>query len=122
MNIAKYQKQIQEQIIAPMTEFMAETIDEDGSCDYTQEDIDACERLLNNYVASLAALTQPTDQAIMQQVKSVVLALNKLNEETDYALIETEEREAIWEVIQGSAIACGLKNPSDDITEDWRDW
>lgn len=118
MDIAEYKDRIHEQVIVPMLEFMADDDFEDCS----REHVQTCERLLNDYVTALAALTQPTDQAIMQLVKSVVLALNELNEETDYALIETEEREAIWEIIQDSAVECGLKDPPDDITEEWRDW
>jgi len=37
-------------------------------------------------------------------------------------LLETEERESIWEIIQNSAVECGLTNPEDDITEEWREW
>ena len=58
----------------------------------------------------------------MKEVKEVVIALNKLNAKTDYSIIETMEREAIWEIIQTSAVECGLSNPSDDITEEWREW
>lgn len=51
-----------------------------------------------------------------------VLALNDLNEELDYALIETVEREAICELIQTAAVDCGLQDVPDDVTEDWRAW
>ena len=37
-------------------------------------------------------------------------------------MIETEERENIWELIQTSAVECGLQDPTDDITEEWREW
>ena len=59
---------------------------------------------------------------LYRHVKKLVLALNKLNEKTDYCLLETEERESIWEIIQNSAVECGLVNPEDDITEEWREW
>ena len=49
-----------------------------------------------------------------------MLALNDLNEELDYALIETVEREAICELIQTAAVDCGLQDVPDDVTEDWR--
>jgi hypothetical protein len=74
------------------------------------------------YVESLAALSASTDKDIMECVKKAVLALNELNENTDYALIETEERENIWELIQTAAVDCGLQDPADDVTEEWRDW
>ena len=70
----------------------------------------------------LGRLEEPSDEEIMNQVKELVLALNDLNEKTDYSLIETDAREAIWEIIQTSAIDCGLKEYGDDITEEWREW
>ena len=58
----------------------------------------------------------------MEQVKNLVLALNRLNEKTDYSLIETDARECIWEIIQSSAVECGLREASEDVTEEWREW
>ena len=63
----------------------------------------------------------------MKQVEAVVLALNHLNEETDYCLIETDEREALWQVIQESAVECGLsakciEENEGDVTGAWREW
>ncbi len=81
-----------------------------------------CEEIFAKYLESLAALPTPTDKDIMNCVKKAVLVLNKLNEKTDYALIETVEREHIWKLIQTIAVACGLENPADDITEEWREW
>lgn len=36
--------------------------------------------------------------------------------------IETGEREAIWQIIQSSAEECGLSDPPEDVTEEWREW
>ncbi len=35
---------------------------------------------------------------------------------------ETGEREAIWQIIQSSAEECGLSDPPEDVTEEWREW
>ena len=70
----------------------------------------------------LFALVSPFVVGFMMQVEIVGLELARLDERTDYALIETGEREAIWEIIQESAIDCGLKEYEDDITEEWREW
>ena len=59
---------------------------------------------------------------IMAQVEKVVLALNDLNEELDYTLIETVEREAIALLIQDAVVARGLRRVPEDVTEPWRDW
>ena len=48
--------------------------------------------------------------------------LNELKEDTDYALIETVERESIALLIQDAVVARGMRNVPEDVTEDWRDW
>ena len=119
MDIAKYKARLSDNVIAPIIDYMEE-LGED--CEYSKKDVQKCEKILAEYLESLASLPVPTDEGIMKCVKKAVLALNKLNEKTDYALIETVERESIWELIQTSAEECGLQNPAEDITEEWRDW
>ena len=118
MNIQKYKQQLQENVIDLMTEMMGDVDD----CGFTKEDIAKCEALILAYLSALESISVPTNEEIMEHVKALVLALNELSEETDYCMIETEEREAIWEIIQDSAVECGLTDPEDDITEEWRDW
>ena len=118
MEIQIYKNQLQETVIAPMTEFMNEYDD----CGFTQKHVAKCEALILEYLSALEKIKAPTNAEIMKHVKKLVLSLNKLNEKTDYCLLETEEREAIWEIIQTSAAACGLVDPEDDITEEWREW
>ena len=121
MEIAKFQELLADKVIGGMISYM-DFFDEDEECPFTKEDVAKCEKILSHYLESLAALPCPTDEAIMDCVQRAVLALNQLNEDTDYGMIETEERENIWELIQTSAVECGLQNPADDITEEWRDW
>jgi len=115
-------KLFQEKTAENVTKLLIDFIEEWGGEDYTVEDVRKCEALIHRYLDALAALNPVTDEAIMEQVKILVLALNDLNEETDYTLIETEAREAIWEVIQTSAVARGLQNVPEDVTDEWRDW
>lgn len=117
MDIKEWKKQIAEDVVEPMLEFIDE--EPDG---YTKAEVKACKSLLENYLMALKGLKAPTDAAIMACVKDVVLALNELNDQTDGSLIETGEREAIWEIIQGAAVACGLSEEPDDVTEEWREW
>ena len=119
MDIAKFKARLSDDVIAPIIEFMEELGE---GCEYSKKDVQKCEEILAQYLESLAALPTPTDKDNMKCVKKAVLALNKLNEKTDYALIETVERENIWELIQTSAVECGLQDPADDITEEWREW
>lgn len=118
MNLESYKTQLQSKVIIPFLEY----VNKDEDCGYTKKDIKKCETLLLKYLTALNNIKNPSDIKIMKRVKSLVLALNKLNEKTDYCLIETEEREEIWEIIQNSAVACGLTNPEDDITGEWREW
>ena len=118
MTLNEYKKQVDETVVESMVSFMTEWDD----CDYTIEDVECCKEILYTYLDSLYVMVNPNDDDIMKRVEIVVLKLNRLNEKTDYALIETGEREAIWEIIQESAIDCGLKEYEDDITEEWREW
>ena len=120
MNAEFYKEQVMENVIGPMLSYMEEW-DED-ECEYTEEEVEACKELICTYLDALNAMEEPADEDIMEQVKILVLALNELNEKTDYVLIETDAREAIWEIIQESAVACGLQEYGDDITEEWREW
>lgn len=118
MELMQYRNQLSETVLEPMVSFMEDWDD----CDYTKAHVDACGELLMTYLETLAAIDTPTDVVIMEAVKTVVLGLNDLNEQTDYSLIETDARESIWELIQNSAVDCGLSDASDDITERWREW
>lgn len=118
MDIRVLQLQMNETVIMPMLEF----IEGDDEAEYSETDVQRCKELLDAYLHALGAMTRPTDAAIMEQVKQLVLTLNELNEATDYALIETDARESLWEIIQTSAVEAGLQEASEDITEEWRDW
>lgn len=116
MKLKKYQDMVMINLIEPMISFMEDL----GDCDYTADDINRCKDLIFNYLDALDDMATPSDTLIMEQVESLVLALNELNEEFDF--IETMEREAIWEIIQNSAIEYGLSEYDDDITGQWREW
>lgn len=118
MNVAELREMTARLVVGPMIEYLEEF---EGD-EYTRADVEQCEALINTYLDALDALTPISDAAIMEQVKILVLALNDLNEATDYGLIETEAREAIWEVVQTAAVSRGLVDVPDDVTEQWRDW
>ena len=116
MDIQQQKQHIRDIVVKPMLS-MIHDFELDS---YTDEDVAACQTILEAYVDSLAALANPSDEAIMEQVRKVVLQLNEWNEPNDF--IETEEREWLWELIQESAVDCGLKNIPHDVTEEWREW
>ncbi len=118
MNIKLHKENLKNEVITPMTEYLSEEPD----CGFSKRDIAKCEDILLKYLSSLDGIKKPDDKKIMKEVKKAVLALNKLNKKTHYSIIETMEREAIWEIIQTAAVECGLTDPADDITEEWREW
>ena len=121
MEIAKFKVLLADKVIGGMINYLG-FFDDEEEYPFTKEDVAKCEAILSDYLESLSALTSSTNDEIMGCVKKTVLALNQLNADTDYSMIETEERENIWELIQTSAVECGLQNPPDDITEEWREW
>ena len=118
MKTELYKKQVKETVVSAMLDYMSE----DEDCGYSKRDVKKCERILLKYLDKLSKLKTPTDEVIMEQVKRVVLDLNKLNDKTDYCLIETDARESIWQIIQDSAVECGLSPSVEDVTEEWREW
>lgn len=88
---------------------------------FTDENIDATDKVLDSYISSLKELGDtPTEEAILECVKEVVIQLNELNDKYVY-FIETMEREELAEFIEEGAKLVGLK-PEEDPTEEWREW
>ena len=114
----EFLERIESEVTGPMLEYMTEAeID-----DFNGEDVARCGEFLAKFINALAEMTWPTDAGILSQVEQVVVALNELNEDTDYALIETVERESIALLIQDAVVARGMRNVPEDVTEEWRDW
>ena len=114
----EFLERIQTEVTGPMLEYMTEARIED----FNGEDVARCGEFLEKCVNALGDLRWPSDKEILAQVEQVVVALNELNEDTDYALIETVEREAIALLIQYAVVARGLRRVPEDVTEPWRDW
>lgn len=115
------------EVTAPMLAYYRSWSAE-GEGSYTEKHIQKCADLLDAYAAELAAIEAPAgakrDKKIMSAVKKVVLALNKLNEKTDYELLETDERESICVLIHDAAVGAGLSvlPEDDDVTGEWREF
>ncbi|MED1603622.1 hypothetical protein [Alkalihalophilus marmarensis] len=94
--------------------------DEDYEDFYTVEGIKAANKVLDRYISHLKALpSNPSEDEVLACVKQVVLNLNEVNEEHN-DFIETDEREELYEFIDGAARSVGL-NSEEDITEEWRE-
>lgn len=86
---------------------------------YPLAKVDECGRIIDEFLAAMAVAQG--ESAILAEVKEVVLALNKLNEECGGSLIETSQREDLCDLIERAANQSGLAT-DDDITEEWRHW
>jgi hypothetical protein len=90
---------------------------------YTQKHVDRCSEIIDEFLASLEKTPDAQkNKYIMAAVKKYVLRFNALNEECDGILIETDQREALAELINLAARNAGLESSADDITYEWREW
>ena len=115
------------EVTAPMLAYYRSWSAE-GEGGYTEKHIQKCADLLDAYIKTLASLDTKEgpkrDKQIMTVVKNLVLSLNKLNEKTDYELLETDERESICVLITDAAVQAGLTElpEDDDVTGEWREF
>lgn len=97
--------------------------DPDFDAGYTQDHIDQCMGLLDTFLVTLKNVPpEGKTEFIMAAVKNLVLGLNAANESCDGAMIETDQREQLCEIIITAAKEAGLESDEDDITEEWREW
>ena len=88
-------------------------------CSYTMQTVTDCIGCLRTYITCLQSANDATDA--MKCVERVVLKLNDLNEKADFTLIETGQRESLWEIIQTVYEERFVAN-TNDITEEFREW
>lgn len=98
-----------------------EDYDPDFDAGYTRKHIDKCDAILSEFLASVEAHSGAEASVIMKDVKTVVLALNALNQKCDRPIIETDQREDICALIDDALKQAGLA-PEADVTEEWREW
>lgn len=111
------------EIVDGMLAYMERDDEEDFDPGYSQQDVDKCAAILQDYLVTVLRPSAHGDaEQIMAAVKAVVIALNDLNEDCDHGLIETDQREQLCELIINAAGQAGLEASGEDITEEWRDW
>jgi hypothetical protein len=104
-----------------MREHLANMLDGGGEAGYSGADIGECGRILDAYLARIAATPPGYEEGVMAAVQETVLALNVLNERCGCHLIETDQREQIGELINRAAAEAGVGS-GEDLTETWREW
>ncbi|KQB40462.1 hypothetical protein [Flavobacterium aquidurense] len=91
-----------------------------GEADYTLSDVRKCLSLLDNFLDEISK-TDSRETGILT-VKKTVLAINNLNENCEYELVETEQREKIADIIILAGHLKGYNHINEDTTEEWREW
>ncbi len=90
---------------------------------YAQKHVDKCAKIIDVYLDALKRMAGPADsKMILNEAKKAVLNLNKLNEQCDGRLIETDQREQLCELIFTASRFAGLPPDGVDFTEEWREW
>jgi len=91
-----------------------------GECSYKKENVEDCMEILLNHIDEINKTASKEEG--MGLIEKTVISLNKINEECDYEIIETDQREDICEIICMTAYAKGYINQNEDPTEEWREW
>ena len=107
--------ELQNRIIDGMMSF----IEGDDDADYSPDDVKACGALLTSFASKVQSGISYDDA--MKQVEVLVLKLNELNENCEFSLIETDQREDICEFIFQALNAANVAFEG-DVTEEWREW
>jgi len=134
MSLLTYKEKKHSEVLYSMVDYMnyCNEDQECPTCEYDQTEIDKCGNILDIYIDELIALgSNPNPEKIKDCVKSAILELNNLSEDSN--IIETQQREDLCKFIQDAAVEAGLQVPVrmvtkdgrnlfHDITEEWREW
>jgi|GEM_PF-1168129 len=88
---------------------------------YDQADIDRCEGILDDFIVTMQTHRHAKPEVLLADVQATVEALNRLNEECNCSLLETDQRESICSLIANGLRFAGLV-PEGDVTQPWREW
>ena len=88
---------------------------------YQQAEVDRCDAILEDFIATMQAHHQADPEVLLADVKTTVESLNRLNDECNCSILETDQRESICMLINNGLRFAGME-PEGDVTEPWRDW
>ncbi len=123
---------LKQSLLADMTSYMkyggAEDendpdYDPEFDAGYTEEHVKRCGEIIGAFLDKLENVSaQNKNESIKDAVKTAVLELNQLNDDSEGNMIETDQREQLCEIIISAANSAGLVSDAYDITEEWREW
>ncbi len=117
MTINTYKKQLKkiEILKKSMTEYM-----DFSDPSYTENDIEKCESILTDFIQNIDKTSNREEG--LKIIQLTVFQFNELNKKCDFALIETNEREQIAEIIIEAGYLKRYNSLTEDVTEEWREW
>ena len=111
----------------PFTYWHEELFKESEMEQYTLENCQKAEQIMNNLIDDLIELGLGSEESVKVEVfKKAVLKYNKLNDENGGCIIETGEREDLCKIMDEIAEISGIVpekyGDGDGIASEWRDW
>ena len=85
----------------------------------SKADVETMKKILEDYLASIFGNKKKL-KILRAATKEAVKKLNKLDERTDHELIETDEREALYQFFSDAASYIGYN--LDEEIDNWREW
>jgi hypothetical protein len=116
MTLDEMKNTIEEKVLCSMRDYLLK-FDGEG---YEIKDVNTCGLILHSFIDELSS-NNKNPKEIMKCVKTVVTKLNKLNDDLEYSLIETDQREELCEFIISAVNIAGMIT-DEDVTEEWREW
>jgi hypothetical protein len=92
----------------------------DAGASYDEPDVQRCGEILDQLAAALT--TASSREEALKCVRTAVLNLNALNSSSGGDLIETDQREMIYEFIIKTCALRGFSDADEDVTLEWREW
>lgn len=87
---------------------------------YTKEDVEKCIKLIENFDKKITESKSKIEG--LKLIEEVVIKLNTLNNKCGGRLIETDQREAICQIIINAGFEKGYNAKNEDTTEKFREW
>ena len=101
---------------------MLRYIEDDDDPPYTSSDVEECGAILDQFISEVMESEEKGNfDWVKSKVKELILVLNAFNEKHKRTIIETDQREGIYDLISKVMEGAG-HHVSEDITEEWREW
>ncbi|MBR2296440.1 MAG: hypothetical protein IKA43_03430 [Clostridia bacterium] len=117
MDIKQYKKRIDNEIVDPLIE--ARNADDD--CGFCSRHVMMLRKLVIKYMKTVNKIKNGNEEKILKHMKKLIFAINKINRNADYCMLESELGEELCYIIEDIAMDAGYPEIKEDITKPWRE-